>query len=311
MLKWRPIVGLGAALMILGAVGCRPRPVPTRPTGTVRVLCATYPVWLMTRSVTDGRSSVQTERLFAADLGCAHEHVMAPQDARRLASADVLIVNGLGLDDYASAAYRRVRPNGTIIVASRDVDRSLHWGGSSARQTSANPHLFASPWRYAAMARSVAASLGRYDPGGAAMYQRNARSLARRLEGLGDDFRTKLASMPNRRIITDHDVFDYLADDAGIEVAAVVRADPESDPGPSELIEIVRRAQRLHPAALFVEPGSGSRLGQTIAAEIGIPLAILDPVVQGPEDPEPDYYERAMRRNLRTLVHVLGRSGKP
>ena len=283
------------------------------------MVCTTFPVWQITRNVTEGRAGVDVRLMLPAALGCPHDYVLTPQDMHRLAGARVIVINGLGLDDFLGASAIRVHEAAIVDMsagidgvrwASAEVDESAHHAmereASKGARSVANPHLFASPRRVAQLAVNVAAGLSRHDPDGAALYARNAEAYAARMNRLADELAQLGRSLANHRIVTQHDAFDYLACDMGLDVVAVVQAHPGQDPSASEMMDLIRRIQKERVGAIFTEPGDSSRIGKTIAREAGVPAVMLDPVASGPEEAPLDYYESVMRRNMEVLRDTLG-----
>jgi ABC-type Zn uptake system ZnuABC Zn-binding protein ZnuA len=295
----------GLLLVALSASAGEPR----------RIVCSTFPVYQLTRAVTEG-SGLEVDLLLPAGLGCPHDHALAPQDLRRLEAADVLVVNGLGLDDFLAEALQRagVRPR---VVDSSARSRPLpaedstpaHAQEEHAHEHGAsNPHLFASPRRAAEMVAAIAQGLaeadGRKDMD--ELYARNAGTYAARLNRLADEFSDLGRRLRNRRVVTQHGVFAYLAHDTGLEVIAVVETHPGQAPSAAEMLRLAAAIRERKAGAVFTEPQYSAAVGETLARETGIPTAQLDPAASGPEDAPPDYYERVMRSNLETLRRTLG-----
>jgi ABC-type Zn uptake system ZnuABC Zn-binding protein ZnuA len=300
------------------------------PAARLNVLCSTFPIYLFTRNVVAGREHVRLGLLISAALGCPHDYVLTPQDMQALASADVLIVNGLGMDEFLGGPLKKANPALKVVdssvglsdlipmeghehthphleeLASRPGEQAGP-GEAHEHEQAVNPHLFASPLQAAKVVRNIAKAMGELDPDGAAAYQANAQAYAARLEKLAVDFSSLASMLPNRKIVTQHAVFDYLARDAGLVIAAVVEETPGQEPSAAEMIELIRTIRSSGAAAVFTEPQYSSKVAQTVAREAGVPVAVLDPVANGPNDAPLDYYEKVMAENLRTLKDVLAR----
>lgn len=320
-------IGVGSLVLAAGVSAAAP---------PLRVLCTTFPLYQLTRNVTQGREGATVALLLPAALGCPHDYALTPQDVRRLARADVLVVNGLGLEDFLGAPIREANPKVRVVETAAGIRDTLAYGeaggteeahddggpgdagepgghepaaaepGHAHAHAGANPHLFASPRQAARLAMAIAAGLGKADPDGAARYRQNADAYAARLNRLADDLAALGTQLKSRRIVTQHGVFDYLARDMGLEVVATVQAHAGQEPSAAAMIQLVKTIRERGGAALFTEPQYPPQTGQTIARETGIPVALLDPVASGPEDAPLDYYEVAMRRNLETLKATLG-----
>lgn len=310
----------------------------------LKVLCTTFPVYLITKNVTAGREGLDLQLMISASLGCPHDYALTPQDMQKIARAGVLVINGLGMEEFLGAPIKNANPNIRIVDSSAGIKDTLnytsehhhhgekeeaeeaheehHDGESEAHEgehheeangehhhhhhSGVNPHLFASPRMVAKMATNIAEGLAAADPAGAALYRKNAEAYAKKMNALADEFAALGKRLANNRIITQHGVFDYLARDMGLEVVAVVQAHAGEDPSAAEMREVIHEAKEEKAGAVFTEPQYPAKVGQTIAKEAGIPTASLDPVASGPETAGADYYETAMRANLKTLQEVLG-----
>lgn len=289
---------------------------------TIGVLCSTFPMYLFTQAVVAGRENVRVEPMLSAGVGCPHDYSLTPQDMQKLASAQVFIANGLGMEEFLGEPLRKANPNINLVDTSAGVKDLIILKTEGAdgpdpnssyhRIVSLNPHLFASPRMAAQVVRNIAAGLSKIDPAGSELYAKNAEAYAASLEKLADDFKAVLKDLPPaaRRIVTEHAVFDYLARDNGLEVVAVVEENPGQEPTAAEMLEMVKRIKASGAAAVFTEPQYPAKVGQTIAKEVGIPVRVLDPVASGPEDATPEYYVKTMRSNLDTLVKTLAPKAK-
>jgi len=310
-----------------------------------QILCATFPMYQITRNVTQGRKGVDVQLMLPASLGCPHDYALTPQDMQKLAGAKVLVVNGLGLEEFLGAPVKNANSGIVIVDSSEGIKNLLEYKDEDAHHeaehehhvesgdkehaghdtlvkdehhpghgdaehehhhTGTNPHLFASPRMVARLAANIAAGLSKADPEDAALYAQNAEAYAARMNRLADEFSALGKTLKNNRIVTQHGVFDYLSRDMGLEIVAVVQAHAGQEPSAAEILDIVKTVRDKKAGAVFTEPQYPAKVGQTIAKETGIPTAILDPVATGPENAPVDYYETVMRKNMETLRATLG-----
>ncbi len=278
----------------------------------LHILCTTFPIYQITRNLSQGRGAVQVDLLLPAQLGCPHDYALTPGDIQLLMRADVLVVNGQGLEEFLGAPIQKANPGLTHIDSSKgieDVIQNSDEGGvrgAGHEPQGANPHFFASPRLVAGLARHIAGELSRIDPEGGAVYGANALAYAAKMAKLDQEVVALGKGLSNKRIITQHGVFDYLARDLGLEVVAVVEAHAGQEPSAAEMLAIIKTAKARQAGAIFSEPQYPAKVVQTIAKEAGITAASLDPVASGPANAGLDYYEVVMRRNLATIKSVLG-----
>ncbi len=284
----------------------------------LQVLASTFPIYQITRNITAGNNRIAVEIMIPAQLGCPHDYALVPQDMKKLAKADVLIINGLGLEEFLGAPLQKAHPGLTIIDSSQGIGSILQYTKSKPgnnrpstpkleqHDDGPNPHLFASPRMSALLAQNIAAKLGQIDPAGAHLYTTNAQVYGQRMQQLADDFAALGKRLRTNKIVTQHGVLDYLARDTGLDIVAVVQAHAGQAPSASEMLQIVATVKQEKAGALFIEPQYPEAVGKTIAKEAGIAAATLDPVANGPEQAPLDYFEQVMRINLTTLERTLG-----
>lgn len=314
----------------------------------IRILATTFPVFLFTQNVVQGASGVLVESMLPPSMGCPHDYVLTPSDMEKISRATILVVNGLGLEEFLGAPVLRANPKVVLVDSSLGIKEILEHRGhqpegaapqhprrdtkgtGSGRQKPStgtearghthqedaphqhagpNPHLFASPRMAAKMVRNIASALGKADPANADLYKKNGAAYSAELDALADEFRAAGETLKNRTIVTQHAVLDYLARDAGLQVAAVVQDDPGMEPSAAEMMALVRLIRRQKVGALFTEPQYPAKVGETIAREAKIPAAVLDPVATGKDGAPLDTYQQVMRQNLEILKSVLGTTG--
>lgn len=274
-----------------------------------RIVATTFPVYQLARNVAHNVPDREVLLMLPAQAGCPHDYALTPQDVSKAASADILVINGQGLETFLGSLSGLTQKRLRIVDASQgvpgliaypDAEEDGHGHGGF------NPHLFASPRMAAAMTLSIGQQLAQADPANAEAYRANAEAYARTLNALADDFAALGKRLKNTRIVTQHGVFDYLARDMGLSVIGVVQAHDTQAPSAAEMMRLITRIREQKAGAIFTEPQYPGKMGATLSRETGVPTATLDPVATGPLAAPLDYYETVMRANLHTLEATLG-----
>ena len=279
------------------------------------VLVTTFPLYQIARNVAEGRDGFDLELLLAANAGCPHEYAPTPGEMAKLAKADALVVNGLGMEEFLDSALERVGARVDVFDTSEAVNEYLpleehedgdeHDHDHDHGEGEYNPHLFASPLAEAAIASGMAEYFARLDPEGAAAYRANAKRYADDMRALAAEMAAAIAAFPNKRIVVPHGAFDYLARDIGLEIIAHTQSHGE-DLSAAQLLALTKIVRDGNAAAIVVEPQYSPRAGETLAKETGLPVIMLDPVATGPENAPLDYFAATMRNNLDTLAGAFG-----
>lgn len=294
--------------------------------GKLRILATTYPVYLLARNVVQSNPGAQVDLLIPAQTGCPHDYALTPKDMQKLAQADVLLLNGLGLDDFMLKALPNAKPGLVVVDSSAGItplkednahedgdedhdghDHAARHGheesghGHHHDHGGVNPHAFASPRLAAVMVKNMAQGLAKADPQNAASYESNASAYEKVLLGLSDRLATLGAKAPNKGIALMHDALSYMARDGGLEVVAVIQEDEDAQPSAGRLITVAKILREHKPALIASEPQYSDKAVQTLAREVGIPAAQLDSLASGPTSPSLDHYEKTMNNNINIL----------
>jgi zinc/manganese transport system substrate-binding protein len=235
-------------------------------------------------------------------------HVYSPiaSDARRLSVANVLFINGLGLEGWMT---RLITASGTttpIIIATKGVTpRNLkHEGG----RTVPDPHA----WQSIANARIYVANIRngfvKVDPAGASIYDTNTKSYLGDLDALEKEVKAAIAKIPvdRRKIITNHDAFGYFGDAYGMEFIAPEGLPTDSEPSASDVAKIITQIRTQKIPAVFLENVTDPRLMQRVAEESGAKIGgkLYSDALSGPNEPASTYIE-LMRNNMREFDKAL------
>lgn len=191
-----------------------------------------------------------------------------PRDVQRLAQADLVVVNGLGLEGWLDRAVAASGYSGTLVVASRDVTPIFSAPGVP------DPHAWHSLANAESYARVIAEALAVAAPRYADSFHRNEMAFAAKLSVLREimDNLLPLIAPENRVVVTTHDAFAYLARDYGFRVLAPQGPDSAAQPSARHIAGLVGEIHAASVKAVFVESGADQRLALMISEEAGVGL---------------------------------------
>lgn len=245
----------------------------------------------------------------------AHGYSPAPGDARRVAEADLVVVNGLGFEGWIERLIRAsgtkapvvTASNGiTTIPASEDHDHD-HTHGSEAGEHP-DPHAWQSVANVKIYVTNIRDALAKADPDHATDYAARTEAYRAQLDALESEIRTALSQIPEgqRRVITTHDSFGYYAAAYGLRFLAPQGISTNSEAGPKDVARIIRQIRRDKIPAVFVESIADPRLMQQIARESGAKVGgrLFSDALSGPTGSAPTYLDM-MRSNLRAFREAL------
>jgi zinc transport system substrate-binding protein/manganese/iron transport system substrate-binding protein len=237
----------------------------------VKVAATIFPLYDITRSVAGPGAEVV---LVLPPGASPHTFEPTPAAVRALSGAEVLFVIGHGLDDWAA---RLARGAGVPRVVPVDAGIALRRASDTGRGR-VDPHYWLSAANAKAIARIVAAELTRRAPGRRAEVERSLAAYLARLDTADARIRELLADLPTRRIATFHDAFGYFAEAYGLQVAAVFEPYPGQEPSLQFVIEFQRKIRASRVRVVFTEPQLSVEALRPIARDLGVTLAVLDPL---------------------------------
>jgi zinc transport system substrate-binding protein len=239
-----------------------------------------------------------------------HDYSFSPNDIQKIAKADVLIMNGAGLENWLQKGIRSAGRKDLLVVDTSaginlitglDV-RPLPGVHSEPDPDAAapNPHIWLSPINAIKQVENIRDALVLRDPANAEAYRANAGAYLRQLNNLDAGIRIASASFPNKNLITFHDTFPYFARDYGFNVVATFEEFPGKEPSPRTIEQLREIIAAGNVSALFSEPQYSPKAMEVIGKEFKVPVVQLDPMETG--DGSKDFYERVTRKNLDALV---------
>ena len=233
--------------------------------------------------------------------GDAHGFEPRPADARRIAQADLIVVNGLHFEPWMDRLLRAGKPAGRVVVASEGVVPLTLEGDT-------DPHAWQSLANGRRYVENLRVALGGLRPGLAETVNSRAQAYDARLAALDRSVRDQLAAIApeRRRVVTSHDAFGYFAKAYGVEFLAAQGWSTEREATAAQVARLVRqlKAQQVH--AVFLENMSNPRLIRRLAQEAGATIGgeLYSDALSKPGG-EADSYEKMFEHNARTLVAAL------
>ncbi len=235
-----------------------------------------------------------------------HEYQATPDNVQAIASADVLVKNGLGLEDFLSATVKNAQ-NAKLkeIDASKGIQPlnevspvETVKGKEEHDHAEGNPHVWLDPVLAVGQVRNIRDGLIAADAANKATYEANAAKYIQQLDSLNNEFQSRLQKTPNCTFVTFHDAYPYLAKRYNLKQVAVVEI-PEDQLAPADIQNVINAVKKYKVKALFNEPGTDNKLLSSLSKDLNLTLREIDSLENGTKDPQ--YYFQAMKANLQTL----------
>jgi ABC-type Zn uptake system ZnuABC Zn-binding protein ZnuA len=300
--RLRSSLGLVAAISLILAGCARSTTAGPPNAGPLTVVTTTTVFADMVKNV--GGDLVNAVSLVPSN-GDVHTFEPKPADVRTVSTAKLLIMNGLGLDDWVEKTITNAAVTGTpLIKLAVDVPGvELLPGEDPGTQ---NPHLWMDV-KYAELyVDRIAAGLKSIDAAHASQYDGQAAAYKGRLDALDKSVRDRIATIPaaNRKLVVFHDAFPYFAREYGIAIVGVAVEAPGQDPSAGYTARLITAIKAAGVKAIFSESQFPTKLVDQLASETGATV-VSDLYDDALGDPPVTSYEAVIAWDVDALVKAL------
>lgn len=247
-----------------------------------------------------GGDRVNLTTLVGADSD-VHVYTPAPSDAKRVADAKLVIVNGLGLEGWLPRLVQSSGSKAQIVTASAGI-APLKLGSG------ADPHAWQSVPNAKVYVTDIANALVAADPDDAEVFRAQAKAYLEKLDALDREVRDAIGTIPpeRRKVITTHHAFGYFAAEYGVQFIAPLGVSTETEPSARDIAGIIGQIKAERIPALFLENISDDRLIRRIAAETGATVGgtLISDSLTGEKGLAPTYIDM-VRHNIKALTSAL------
>lgn len=288
----------------------------------LKVVATFLPMYWFTKAVAGDLAKVEVLIPPGTEV---HEYQATPGNVQAIAQADVLVKNGLGMEEFLEGTLKNAQntqlseidtsigietleeTSPVVKPGGADNDHEGENAGASHdhEHEAGNPHIWLDPVRAKQQVANIRDGLIAADPQNKATYQANAAVYIKQLAALDREFKQRLQQYPNCTFVTFHDAYPYLANRYQLKQVAVVEI-PEDQLSPADVQKTVNAVKQYKVKALFGEPGVDNKLLQGLSQDLNLTLRPLDPLESGPLDPQ--HYFTAMKANLQTMESACGYS---
>lgn len=234
-----------------------------------------------------------------------HNYLPQPNDLKRLNKMDVIVVNGIGHDDFALKVISAANNSELMVLeANKDVPL-LPAMGQSVGKGAVNPHTFVGLSTTIQKVYTIANELSRIDPENASFYRKNARKYAKKFRLMKRDAMLSLGELDTAgmKVATTHNAYGYILQEFGVDVAAVIEPAHGVEPSASQLQGTIEKIRESDIDVLFYELNMPNRFVDTIEEATGVQLYRFSHMTHGPY--EDNKVEIEMKSNLDTLIEAM------
>lgn len=293
--------------LVLAACGSPASPAEENSGYTV-VVATTYPVYLFTAAVTNGIEGYRAEAMIDQPVSCLHDYTLSVRDMRILERADIVVMNGGGLEETMEDALDTI--NGTpVIDCSRGIEllesgENHHEDGEDHDgHHEGDPHIWMDPELACVMLENIAGDLSALDPDHAESFAANALAAEETIRSAYGELKKQLADLSCRELITFHDGFQYFARAFDLTILRSIEEEAGSEASAREVSAIVGEIEARGLPAVFTERNGSTATAEMISRECGVEVSALDLIMSREQDDAPgiDAYLTRLAADVNTI----------
>jgi len=294
---------LAAAAALAGACGAEHA--GPKSDKMLKVVATTTQLTDFTRVVAGSRADVYDVVKANVD---AHDFEASPADLEAIRDADIVIQNGVGLEQWLKATIDSAAPQGEIVDASKGVKVRA---GAGANEKEGDPHIWFAPANAEIMVANITRALVAADPSGATTYEANQRAYDAELQALDREIASQLSVLTDRKLVSNHDAFGYYVARYGLEfVGSVIPSfDTQAELSSHDISDLVQKIRSEGVKAVFSEASLPPKTAEAIASQAGVKIVEGDDALYGdslgPRGSDGDTYLKMQRHNTRVIVENL------
>ena len=289
------LFGILTALLVLLVLPFCGTPAVEKPRLTV--VCATYPIYLFASSLAENVDGVAVERLDTGTASCLHDYTLSMADMKKLERADIIALNGAGLEEFLEDAL--AASDAQVIDCSAGVEllenlshRHDGDGHDSHDHGHWDPHYWMDPANARIMADNLRGGMALTDPEHAGEYEANAVKTEEILLQVEKDARELMERYLPQGVpglITFHDGFPYFARAFHLPLLASIEEEAGSEASAREIVEITELVKEYDIPVIFTEVNGSDATARAISRETGCRVAQLTMIMDGPDASDPEF----------------------
>lgn len=303
---------VGTILLLVGCGNAGNQPNRTKEentTGKLEIVTTFYPIYDFTKNIVQDKANVAM--LIPAGTE-PHDFEPSAKMIAQIEDADVFIYNSDEMETWVPSALKAIDTKKvTVINASKGIEFIEHDEHAETEEEhhsknhhhAVDPHVWLDPVLAQKEVNTIQEGLATVDTEHAASYQEHAAAYNEKLASLDQEFKEAFKHATNRVFVTQHAAFAYLAQQYELTQISISGLSAETEPSPAKLAELTEYVNKYHVKYIYFENNASSKIAETLANEVGIELAVLDPiegVTQKEQKAGVDYIQ-VMKNNLEAL----------
>ncbi|MBI4836126.1 MAG: zinc ABC transporter substrate-binding protein [Candidatus Abawacabacteria bacterium] len=278
-------------------------------TNKKEVVATFFPYYVFAKNLAGDYLSVNS--LISSQVG-PHDYQLKPSEINLLRQANLVIKNGLGVDDWVEKAITTSGSRAKVFTASQEltilppIEEQVLIGAHEEEEDEHgphDPHVWVSPRNVLQILPRISAQFQQLAPEHKAELAILLDQYTRQIEALDHSIRTETANLTNKQFVSFHSTTQYFARDYGFTVTASIEEYPGEEPTPYYLKQLIDYIKNNHIKVICTEPQFSPRIVQTLAQDLNLQIIEFDPMETGIYSPTA--YQDVMLKNVHALAAAL------
>lgn len=296
----------------------------------LKIVTSFYPVYIMTKNITEGASNVKVVNMTEKTAGCIHDYTLTTSDLKKIEDADIFIENGLGLESFTDKILATY-PNIKVIETAQEIeelmetvddnyDKVEEYHNEDIEETSnnhnheiaeeseehhhhgVNGHIWMSIEKYKMQIKKIAEELSKKNPENRDIFMANLEKYTNELNKLQQEYETVDEKVKGKYVVSLNEAFEYINEDLDINMITIETNHEKEAFSAESLKQIIEDVKQYDIKVIIVDKEDNLKNAEAIAEETGAKVFVLDSCLKG-EDNTMSYIN-AMRNNLEILKNI-------
>lgn len=260
----------------------------------IEIVTSFYPMYIITQNITEGANNIELVNMADVNVGCLHDYTLTTSDMKKIESADIFVINGLGMESFLDKVIE-ARNDLEVVDSSRNINNVI------VDENINNPHIWTDLNNYILQIENISNALQEYDLNNAEIYKENTSKYIEKIKSLQKEYNEKLQDLNNKKAICLNEAFEYLGQDLGINMTSIRTDHEESSMSAEMLKNLIDKANNEEINMIIIDKNDNKSNAETIANETGAKIYELNSGLTG--NLEKDAFVNQMKENYDILLN--------
>lgn len=282
-------------LIIFILTGCNEEKINSE---NFKITTSFYPMYIIALNLTKDAKNIELNNMTDSSIGCLHNYTLTTNDLKKIQESDILVINGLGLEENILNTVNKTNSNIKVIDSSDNIDEKDIISGNNV-----NPHIWTSINLYKNQVETISENLINLDENNREIYVKNTEEYINKLNELENRENTVKEKIANVEVVVFSESLEYLIKEMNINYSIFSIGHEESGVSSEELGEIIDEINDKNIKTILIDKEDSKAIANSVSAETGATIHEMDSCLTGELDL--DSYITKMNSNLDILENIV------